>query len=71
MRNLILAALFTLSFAGMPMLAGCDRELSHQEKTTTDSSGNQTHSEQTTVQHPDGTVTTEKQSSQSNKNNNP
>ena len=71
MRNIIFAGLFALSLAGMPMLAGCDRELSHQEKTTTDPNGNQTHSEQTTVQHQDGSVTTEKQSSQVNKNTNP
>jgi len=68
---MIFAGLFALSLGGMPMLAGCDRELSHQEKTTTDSTGSQTHSEQTKVQHPDGSVTTEKQTSQGNTNNNP
>lgn len=71
MRKTLIVALCTASLAGMPMLVGCDRELSHQEKTTTDSNGNQTRSEQKTVQHPDGSVTTEKQTSHGNANNNP
>lgn len=75
MRKTLIAVLCTASLVGMPVLVGCDRELSHEEKTTTDSKGNQTHSEQTTVQHPDGSVTTEKQtenqSSHGSANNNP
>jgi hypothetical protein len=48
------------SLVAAPMLVGCDRELGRSEKTTTDTNGNQTTVQQKTVQHPDGSVTTEK-----------
>lgn len=58
MRKAIVSALLTFSLAGTPFLVGCDREVGHSEKTTTNSNGTQTHSEQTTVQHPDGSTST-------------
>jgi hypothetical protein len=56
--SLLLAA--SLGFA--PALIGCDKEVSHTEKTTTDPNGNKSTSESKTVQHSDGSVTTEKHS---------
>jgi hypothetical protein len=58
MRKAIVSALLTVSLAGMPFVLGCDREVGHSEKTTTNSDGSQTHSEKTTVQHPDGSTST-------------
>ena len=58
MRKAIVSALLTVSLAGTPFLIGCDREVGHSEKTTTNSDGTQSHSEKTTVQHPDGSTST-------------
>lgn len=48
------------SLAAAPMIVGCDKELGRNERTTTDSNGNQTSVQEKTVQHPNGSVTTEK-----------
>ena len=56
----IASLLLGVSLVGAPMLVGCDKTLSKSEKTTTDPNGNQSTSEQKTVQHPDGSVTQEK-----------
>jgi hypothetical protein len=58
MRKAIMSALLTVSLAGTPFIVGCDREVGHSEKTTTSSDGTQSHSEKTTVQHPDGSTST-------------
>jgi ABC-type uncharacterized transport system auxiliary subunit len=61
MRTRGLASLLLIaSLAAAPMLVGCDHEVGRTEKTTTDSNGNQTTVQQKTVQHSDGSVTTEK-----------
>lgn len=65
----IASLLVATSLLAAPFMVGCDKDAakpgdkvtSQQEKTTTDSNGNTTTSDQKTVQHPDGTVTTEKQ----------
>ena len=60
----IAALLLVGSFAALPIL-GCDsapgdKVVNKSEKTTTDPNGNQSTSETKTVQHPDGSTTTEK-----------
>jgi len=47
---------------GSMAVIGCDRTVSSSEKKTTSSDGSSSKTEQKTVQHPDGTMTTEKQS---------
>jgi hypothetical protein len=68
MRRAVTIATLAVALTAMPVIIGCDREVGHTEKTTTNSNGTQTHSEQTTVQHPDGTTstTTEKKSTNGN-----
>ena len=56
----LVSMLLIASLAAAPILVGCDHELGRTEKTTTDSNGNQTTVQQKTVQHADGSVTTEK-----------
>lgn len=63
MRNTLFALLFAVSLASAPFTGGCDREVSHQEKTTTGPNGT-SHTEQTTTEHPNGTQTTEKKTTQ-------
>ena len=53
------------SIAAVPLLVGCDtgpgdKVTNKSEKTTTDSNGNSSTTEQKTVQHPDGSVSNEK-----------
>jgi hypothetical protein len=45
-----------------------DKVVNQSEKTTTDSNGNKATSEQKTVQHSEGTVTTEKHADSTNHN---
>ena len=62
-----LAAIFiAASLFSMPCMIGCDKELSHTEKTTTDTNGNKSTTDEKTVKHPDGSVTTEKQTNNQN-----
>ncbi len=58
MRHLMSIALLA-SLGLLPMTFGCDREVAHTERTT-DGPGGTKKTESTTVQHPDGSVTTEK-----------
>jgi len=62
--SLVLAA----ALIGGPVVIGCDRELNHTEKTTRSPNGDTTTTEQKTVEHPDGSVTTEKHTSHDNNN---
>jgi hypothetical protein len=56
--------LFVSLIIGSLALIGCDRTVSSSEKKTTSSDGSSSSVEQKTVQHPDGSVTTEKQTKQ-------
>lgn len=60
MRKFMATALLSASLIGMPALVGCDRTLHEDQKTTTSPNGSQTTTDSKTVQHADGTVTTEK-----------
>ena len=68
MKKMGIASLFVAgSIAATSLVTGCDKApgdkvLNQTEKTTTSSNGGQSTQEQKTVQHPDGTVTTEKHS---------
>lgn len=62
MRKNFIAALLVASMA-VPFVIGCDRTLHQDEKTTTSPNGSQSSTETKTVQHPDGSVTTEKNTS--------
>jgi hypothetical protein len=64
MRRSFLAAILATSLGGMPILVGCgDKTLHSTDKTTTSPNGEQTTTHQQTVQHPDGSVTKEQQTS--------
>jgi hypothetical protein len=67
-KSVIASLLLAVSFAAAPAFVGCDKELGRSENTTSDSNGNRSTVEQTTVQHPDGSVTTEKQKTNTNVN---
>jgi hypothetical protein len=56
LMSLIVAASL---FGGVPMLAGCEREVSHTEKTTQTPGGGVKHTETTVKENPDGTVSKE------------
>jgi hypothetical protein len=58
MKKLILPFVVIGSMA----IIGCDKTVSSTEKKTSSSDGSSSTTEQKTVQHPDGTMTTEKQS---------
>lgn len=62
MRKYLLTGLMatTLGVLSIGMI-GCDRTLHEDSKTTTSPNGEQTTTDQKTVQHSDGSVTTEKQ----------
>lgn len=74
MRTPRIASLLLIgSLAACPLMVGCDsgpgdKVQKQQEKTTTDSNGNQTTTEQKTVRHSDGSVTTEKHTDSNNTN---
>lgn len=55
-----LAILLMLSVSALCMNVGCAREVSHTETSHPNILGGQTTSEQTTVQHADGTYSTER-----------
>jgi hypothetical protein len=55
-----MSALLSASLVGVPMIAGCDRTISENQKTTTTPNGQQTTTQDRTVQHSDGSVTSEK-----------
>ena len=58
MRKLAVTAVLA-AFLASPMLVGCEKEISHNEKTTKNPDGTVTKSEQTTKKNADGSVTTE------------
>ena len=67
----VLCTLLSLSLAGAGLM-GCDREVAHSEKTSTNPiTGTQTTSEQTTYQRPNGSTYTNSSSNSSNANNQP
>jgi hypothetical protein len=59
MRKWMMTAVLIGSMGAMPMIVGCDRTLHEDQKTTSGPNG-QTTTDTKTVQHADGTVTTEK-----------
>ena len=60
MRNIMMATMLVASLSAIPMVVGCDRTVSEKQSTTSTPGGGQTTTDQKTVQHPDGSVTTEK-----------
>jgi hypothetical protein len=56
MRKYLIASLIIGSMG----LIGCDRTVSEKQSTTSSPNGAQTSTDQKTVEHPDGSVTTEK-----------
>lgn len=69
LKSGIASLLVATSLLATPFMVGCDKDatkpgdkvLNSQEKTTTDTNGNSSTTDTKTVQHADGTVTTEKQ----------
>ena len=55
-----MAMLLIVSVSALCMNVGCAREVSHTETSHPNLLGGQTTSEQTTVQNPDGTYSTER-----------
>lgn len=72
----IASLLLVTSLGAGALLIGCDKDavkpgdkvVNQSEKTTSDSNGNKSTSEQKTVKHSDGTVTQEKHSDSTNNN---
>ena len=60
----IATALLIASLTACPFVVGCDKPgdkvVNQSEKSTTDTNGNKSTTEQKTVQHSDGSTTTEK-----------
>ena len=56
MRRYLISSLLVASLAGMPILVGCERELSHEKKVESTPSGTKVQ-EKKTVENPDGSVT--------------
>jgi hypothetical protein len=56
MQKFLMASLIVASMG----LMGCDRTVSENSKTTTTPNGAQTTTDEKTVQHPDGSVTQQK-----------
>jgi len=56
MRSLLASVVLTAGLCGMPMVTGCDKEVSKEEKVTSTPSGTKTE-EKTVTQHNDGSVT--------------
>jgi len=67
MMRFALVALIGASLLGGPMLVGCDRTVEEQ-KTTKSGPNGSTTSEQKTVQHPDGSVSTSTEKHSTNNN---
>ena len=55
-----LIVLTTLSFAAVPAIIGCDREISHEKKVEQKSDGTVKKEEKTVREKPDGTIETER-----------
>ena len=56
MRRYLISSLLAASFVGMPVIVGCERELSHEKKVESTPSGT-TVKEKKTVENPDGSIT--------------
>ena len=56
MRRYLISSLLAVSFVGMPVIVGCERELSHEKKVESTPSGT-TVKEKKTVENPDGSIT--------------
>ena len=56
MKARILAVILGASAMGLPMLAGCDREVAHDETVKTKPDGTAVHDETTVKKQSDGTV---------------
>jgi hypothetical protein len=57
MKNDIKILAMTSALALSVLLVGCDRTISHQEKTSVDSDGTVKTKEKTVTEKPDGTIT--------------
>jgi hypothetical protein len=62
MRKFTIAAVLA-AFLATPMLVGCEREVSHTEKTTKNPDGTTSKSEETVKKNADGSTTVEKKRS--------
>jgi hypothetical protein len=60
MRKQVASLILAVTFAGVPALVGCEREVSHEESTKTSSDGTSVKKETTVKQEGDGTVVKEK-----------
>lgn len=49
--------LMGVCFAGLPVVTGCDRTVSHEESTKTDSNGDTVHKDTTVTQDNNGDTT--------------
>jgi hypothetical protein len=56
MRRYFISSLLAVSFIGMPLFVGCERELSHEKKVESTPSGTKVE-EKKTVENPDGSIT--------------
>jgi hypothetical protein len=57
MKREILTSMLSVTLLGVPMLVGCDRTVSHKEKTSETTDGTVKHDEKTIKENADGTVT--------------
>lgn len=51
-----MALMLTASLCGMPLMVGCEKEVSHEKVTETTSGGGTKSKETTVTENPDGTV---------------
>ncbi len=59
MKNRLITALLSLSLFGVPVIVGCDKEVSHDETVKKNPDGTVSKNETTVTQKPDGTVVKE------------
>lgn len=59
MRNAMMSVALLASFAGLPLLAGCDKTTSHTKTETKNADGTGAKTESKTTVSPDGTKKTE------------
>jgi hypothetical protein len=67
-KSVIASLLLAFSFAAAPAFIGCDQDANRSDKSSLDSNANRSTVEQTTVQHSDGSVTTEKEKTNTSAN---
>jgi len=56
MRRYLISSALAVSFVGMPLFVGCERELAHEKKVESTPSGTKVE-EKKTVENADGSVT--------------